>query len=899
MAPNSVVLKSKPPGNVDVSVSGTAGTDLTLSTASLTFTPSTWNVAQTVTVTAGQDDDASDDMELLTHTASRSEYGAVALPVTVTDDEGAAQRIRLEVEPKQLMEDAGPTMVAVKAVLTGGVRQSNTMVRVTVEERDDEYVVSPALFELEIPAGETSVDDEFLLTPIDDDEVVEEDLLIGITGTNVPDGIPVDGTAVTLVDDDEGAAQRIRLEVEPKQMMEDAGPTTVAVEAVLTGGVRQSNTMVRVTVEELDEEYLVAPAMFEMEIPTGETSADFEFMLTPIDDEEAEDDLRVGITGTNVPDGIPVDGTAVTLMDDDMDDDGGPVFDGSYTFDLRENRSGRESPVVLGTVRARDPDGDVIRYSLSAGDRDRFTVSRGSGTVSYIGEGEDFESGPSRFELQVTANDGQYQARARVMVRVVDVAEEPEAGNDRVETPEDTPAVIDVLSNDRDPDGDRLRIASVGAAEHGTTAVVSGGIRYASDLNWHGTDRFTYTVSDAGGLTATATVTVTVLPVNDPPEAADDEAETLEDESAVIDVLANDTDVDGDPLRVVSVGPAGDGATAIASRQVRYSPDPNWYGTDRFTYTIADPDGLTATATVTMTVLPVNDAPEAVGVIPDQEIEEGGAPVTVDLTPYFTDVDGDVLTYAAASSDETAVTATVTGATLTLSAVVAGAATVTVTASDVEGLTAAQSFGVQVGDRLVRVVMTDTLAALGRGHLSSARSTIGRHLEMGGSATRMMVGGQFLSMDAWDRMGAGGLEQSHELLFRAAQLQQRLSATDLVGTSAEPRSGRSGPGPMGGAFGGGWDRLLQGTDVLLSFGPRTSGRDRRARVSGARVGPCGGRATCRPSGARKPRARATTATCGLGTWDWMHGWVRSGWWAPRWRAAAAVETGGWVRRADA
>ena len=428
-------------------------------------------------------------------------------------------------------------MVAVKAVLTGGVRQSNTMVRVTVEERDDEYVVSPALFELEIPAGETSVDDEFLLTPIDDDEVVEEDLLIGITGTNVPDGIPVDGTAVTLVDDDEGAAQRIRLEVEPKQMMEDAGPTTVAVEAVLTGGVRQSNTMVRVTVEELNEEYLVAPAMFEMEIPTGETSADFEFMLTPIDDEEAEDDLRVGITGTNVPDGIPVDGTAVTLMDDDMDDDGGPVFDGSYTFDLRENRSGRESPVVLGTVRARDPDGDVIRYSLSAGDRDRFTVSRGSGTVSYIGEGEDFESGPSRFELQVTANDGQYQARARVMVRVVDVAEEPEAGNDRVETPEDTPAVIDVLSNDRDPDGDRLRIASVGAAEHGTTAVVSGGIRYASDLNWHGTDRFTYTVSDAGGLTATATVTVTVLPVNDPPEAADDEAETLEDESAVIDVL--------------------------------------------------------------------------------------------------------------------------------------------------------------------------------------------------------------------------------------------------------------------------------------------------------------------------------------------------------------------------
>ena len=527
-----------------------------------------------------------------------------------------------------------------------------------------------------------------------------------------------------------------------------------------------------------------------------------------------------------------MDGTAVRLTDDDGgDDDGGdddgsddgndrpPAFDQSYTFDLEENRSGREAPVVLGAVRARDPDGDGIRYSLSAGDRDRFMVAS-SGTVSYVGEGEDFEAGPSRFELQVTASDGRNQARTRVVVRVVDAAEEPEARNDGAETPEDTPTVVDVLANDRDPDGDRLRIASVGAAEHGTTAVVSNGIRYAPDLNWHGTDRFSYTVSDAGGLRATATVTVTVLPVNDPPEAVDDEAETLEDEAAVVDVLANDTDVDGDPLRVVSVRPAGHGAAAIAAGGVRYVPELNWYGTDRFTYTIADPEGLTATATVTMTVLPVNDAPEAVGVIPDQALEEGGAPVTVDLTPFFTDVDGDVLTYAAVSSDGTAVTATVAGATLTLSAVVTGTATVTVTASDVEGLTATQSVGVQVGDRLVRAVMTDTLAALGRGYLSSVRSTIGRHLEIGGGGTtRFMVGGQSLSPDSWERMGAGGLEQSHELLFRAAQLRQRRSATDLVGTSAQARLGRSGAAePTGGGFGTDWGRLLQGTDVLLSFG---------------------------------------------------------------------------------
>ena len=134
----------------------------------------------------------------------------------------------------------------------------------------------------------------------------------------------------------------------------------VAVKAVLTGGVRQSNTMVMVTVEERDEEYLVSPALFELEIPAGETSMDDEFLLTPIDDDAVEENLLIGITGVNAPDGIPVDGTTVRLMDNDGDDDPDdepnrpPAFDQSYTFDLRENRSGREVQVVLGTVRARD-----------------------------------------------------------------------------------------------------------------------------------------------------------------------------------------------------------------------------------------------------------------------------------------------------------------------------------------------------------------------------------------------------------------------------------------------------------------------------------------------------------------------------------------------------------------
>ena len=235
----------------------------------------------------------------------------------------------------------------------------------------------------------------------------------------------------------------------------------------------------------------------------------------------------------------------------------------------------------------------------------------------------------------------------------------------------------------------------------------------------------------------------------------------------------------------------------------------------------------------TMTVLPVNDAPEAVGVIPDQTLEEGGGPLTVDLTPYFTDVDGDALSYAAVSSDESAVTVTVAGATLTLSPFVTGTATVTVTASDPNGLTAVRTFGVSVGDGLVREVLTDALAALGRAHLSSARFVIGRRLEYDDGAMRLRVAGQQLRPDAWEQMGAGGLEQSHWLSLRAAALRQRRSSRDLSGSSADPRFQRSGL--MGGGFGGGagtdWGQMLLGTDVLLSFGGRGD-----AETPGADVG---------------------------------------------------------------
>ena len=88
----TVALATQPSGEVTVTIGGTSGTDLGVDNSSLTFTTSGWSTVQTVTVSAGHDDDVSDDSATLTHAASGGDYGSVSedLAVTVTDDDTAA-----------------------------------------------------------------------------------------------------------------------------------------------------------------------------------------------------------------------------------------------------------------------------------------------------------------------------------------------------------------------------------------------------------------------------------------------------------------------------------------------------------------------------------------------------------------------------------------------------------------------------------------------------------------------------------------------------------------------------------------------------------------------------------------------------------------------------------------
>jgi hypothetical protein len=182
----------------------------------------------------------------------------------------------------------------------------------------------------------------------------------------------------------------------------------------------------------------------------------------------------------------------------------------------------------------------------------------------------------------------------------------PVAANDAATTNEDAAVNINVKANDSDPDSDPLTITGV---TQGTKGVVGtnadGTVRYTPNANANGPDSFTYTVSDGRGGTATATVQVTINPVNDAPVAADDSVSTRLGTPVAISVRANDSDGDGDPLAVTATTQGANGTVVRnADGTVTYTPNAGFTGTDQFQYTLSDGKGGTDVGVVTVRVDP-------------------------------------------------------------------------------------------------------------------------------------------------------------------------------------------------------------------------------------------------------------------------------------------------------
>ncbi len=289
--------------------------------------------------------------------------------------------------------------------------------------------------------------------------------------------------------------------------------------------------------------------------------------------------------------------------------------DDSYATD-------EDEPLVVAAPGVLGNDTDVDGNSLTA-----VLVSGPSGGILDLNVDGSFSYTPhldfyGEDTFAYRAYDGlAYSGNATVIITVNPVNDAPAAAQDSYSTDEDATLNVvapGVLGNDSDTEGSVLTAALYSSPAHGTLNLSSdGSFTYSPHPDFHGTDSFSYRSYDGEAYSNIATVTITVIPANDAPVAIEDSYSVHEDNTlslAAPGVLANDSDIDADMLSAELVNAATHGSVSLAADgSFTYVPYPDFYGTDTFTYRAFDGTEYSATTTVTLNVVPVNDAPVAVG----------------------------------------------------------------------------------------------------------------------------------------------------------------------------------------------------------------------------------------------------------------------------------------------
>ncbi|OOQ70449.1 tandem-95 repeat protein [Vibrio parahaemolyticus] len=285
----------------------------------------------------------------------------------------------------------------------------------------------------------------------------------------------------------------------------------------------------------------------------------------------------------------PLATTPVTL--DAIEEDGGSII--ITTEELLSN--------------VDDEDKDTLSVENLIIDKGNGTlVDNGDGTWTFTPQIDDDTEVSFTFDI---IDDEDLVVSGSANLDILPINDAPNAKNDVITTEEDTAVTIDVLVNDSDVEGDVLSIQSASVpSEQGSVDIVDGKLVFTPAENFNGEATITYIVTD-GDLTDEAKVTVTVTPVNDSPVAVDDTTSIQEDTAVTIDVMPNDTDVDGDTLSIQSASvPSDQGTVEVVDGKLVFTPAENFNGDAEITYTVTDGE-LTDEAKVTVTVNPVNDMP--------------------------------------------------------------------------------------------------------------------------------------------------------------------------------------------------------------------------------------------------------------------------------------------------
>ncbi|NUH65460.1 Hint domain-containing protein [Sulfitobacter sp. S0837] len=294
-------------------------------------------------------------------------------------------------------------------------------------------------------------------------------------------------------------------------------------------------------------------------------------------------------------------GVLIVSEDGDSSDPDDNACGGSLYFDFDD--AVRMKGITFKDIEETSGDGTRVIFYDEHGEviQNHYVQPTGDGGERFVQFNVD---GVSRFEVRL-------EGSGAIDNLVFDDCK-PDTGGGDNEAPvteddvlildEDTVGTVDVLANDSDPDGDTLTVTMascpVGTVEIGADGVLT----FTPDEDFNGETTITYTVDDGNGNTTEGTVNVTVNPVNDAPVANDDSASTTGTDPVVIDVLANDTDVDGDTLSVADASSEDGTVTINGDGSITFVANDDFTGDATITYTVSDPDGATDEAVVTVTV---------------------------------------------------------------------------------------------------------------------------------------------------------------------------------------------------------------------------------------------------------------------------------------------------------
>ena len=309
-----------------------------------------------------------------------------------------------------------------------------------------------------------------------------------------------------------------------------------------------------------------------------------------------------------------------------------------------------DTPVSI-ILAGSDPDGDPLTYKVVT------EPSHGklSGTAPKLKYTPNANfNGSDSFTFNV--NDGTVDGvPVTVLITVTAVNDPPTANDESVTIQEDTLASITLSGSDTD--GDELTYHIVKGPSQGKLSGKAPNLTYTPNANYHGSDSFTFKVKDAKVESAAATVSIKLKPVNDPPTASytgaiireqtprANNARVTTQEDKPVSITLTGSDDDGDLLSYQIVKCPLNGNLSGKAPKITYTPNPDFNGSDKFTFKVSDDTADSGIATVSITVTAVNDPPSAKD---DSATTQEDKPILkIDVLANDTDIDSDQLTTAA------------------------------------------------------------------------------------------------------------------------------------------------------------------------------------------------------------------------------------------------------------